>query len=323
MCVDYAATVNRFTQIDAFPMPDIQEHLSEIRGNCVFSKIDIKDAYHSVPILEEERKFTAFEADGKLYESTRLPFGVTNGTAGFGRAMRGFTEGLNGVKNFLNDVFIVGRNQEEHDSNLRLFLQRAREYKLSLNSQKCTFNQPSPTFLGHKFEDRNVKPDPDRLDPVMIFPVPTNKKELERFLGLLVNYSKWIKDFPKITYPLFEAKRLCSFPLSAECVETIRIIKKDFANATLAVPINNVPLDLETDASTNAIGAVLSQNGQPIAFFSHKLIAVEERWPVVELEAFAIVKSVEKFKPNGAPIQLDNRPARRFIFTTWETRVSH
>ena len=68
MCVDNAATVIRFTQIDAFPMPDIQELLSEIRGNCVFSKIDLKDAYHGLPILEEERKFTAFEADGKLYE---------------------------------------------------------------------------------------------------------------------------------------------------------------------------------------------------------------------------------------------------------------
>ena len=130
----------------------------------------------------------------------------------------------------------------------------------------------------------------------MTFPVPTNKKELERFLGFFVNYSKWIKDFSKITYPLFEAKRLCSFLLSAECVETIKIIKKEIANATLAVPIHNVPLDLETDASTDAFGAVSSQNGQPIAFFSHKLSAVEERWPVVELEAFAIVKSVEKFK---------------------------
>ena len=113
---------------------------------------------------------------------------------------------------------------------------------------------------------------------------------------MLVYYSKWIKDFSKITYLFFEAKRLCSFPLSAECVETIKIIKKEIANATLEVPINNVPLDLKTDASTNAIGAMLSQNSQPIAFFSHKLSSVEERWPIVELEAFAMVKSDKKFK---------------------------
>ena len=134
-------------------MPDLQKLLSKIRGNCVFSKIDLKDAYHGLPILAEEKKFTAFGADGKLYEFTWLPFGLTNGTAGFGRSMRQVTEGLNGVKNFLDDVFIVGTNQKEHDSNLRSFLQRAREYKLSLNSKKCTFSQPSLTFLGHKFAD--------------------------------------------------------------------------------------------------------------------------------------------------------------------------
>ena len=81
--------------------------------------------------------------------------------------------------------------------------------------------------------------------------------------------------------------------LSADWVETMKIIKKEIANATLAVRISNVPLDLKTDASTNVIGAVLTQNGQPIAFFSHKLSSVEERWPVMELEVFAIVKSVE------------------------------
>ena len=56
MCVDYAATDNRFTQIDAFPMSDIQELLSEICGKCVFSKIDIKDAYHGLLIPAEEKK---------------------------------------------------------------------------------------------------------------------------------------------------------------------------------------------------------------------------------------------------------------------------
>lgn len=296
MCVDYAATVNRFTEMDAFPMPDQQDLLSEIHGNSVFSKIDLKDAYHSLSILSEERKYTAFEADGNLYEFTRLPFGVTNGTSAFGRAMKKVLHTLKGTYNFLDDIFVVGKSQDEHDERLRAFFRRAKEFNLSLNSKKCSFNQSTLTFLGHRFEKGQMAPDPDRLEPIQSFPVPENKKELERLLGLLVYYSKWIKNFAIKSLPLFEAKRLGLFPLSSQCIVALQELKQSIAGATLAVPLDNVPLDLETDASGVAIGGVLSQNGQPIAFFSHKLGEVEARWPSVELEAFAIVKAVEKFR---------------------------
>ena len=169
---------------------------------CLFNN-RFKRCISPFPILEEESKFKAFEADGKLYKFTRLPFGVTKGTAEFGRAMRRITEGLNGVKIFLDDIFVVGINQEEHDSQLRSFLQRAREYKLSLNSKKCTFEQPSLTFLGHKFEDGNGKPDPDRLDPVMTFPVPTNKKRTRTIPWIVSLLLKMDQRFFKDHIPFF------------------------------------------------------------------------------------------------------------------------
>ena len=85
MVIDYSRTINRFTELDAYPLPRIDEMVQEISNFSYFSTFDLKCAYHQVPIREEDRKFTAFEADGGLFEFTVLPFGVTNGVPSFQR----------------------------------------------------------------------------------------------------------------------------------------------------------------------------------------------------------------------------------------------
>lgn len=79
MVVDFASTINRTTKLDAFPVPLIANVLRQLEGSCVFSRVDLRAAYHQVPLRKDHQHFTAFEADGQLFEFTRLPFGVTNG----------------------------------------------------------------------------------------------------------------------------------------------------------------------------------------------------------------------------------------------------
>ena len=78
MVVDYSQTINRFTQLDAFPLPRINELVSGIAQYKVFSTIDLRSAYHQVPLRQEEKSYTAFETSGDLYQFTRVPFDVTN-----------------------------------------------------------------------------------------------------------------------------------------------------------------------------------------------------------------------------------------------------
>lgn len=78
MVIDYSQTINRFTNLDAYPLPRIDEQINEIAKNRVFSAIDLKDAYYQIPLRNEEKCFTAFEAAGKLYQYKIIPFGVTN-----------------------------------------------------------------------------------------------------------------------------------------------------------------------------------------------------------------------------------------------------
>ena len=74
MCVDYSNTINRFTEEDAFPRPRIDELVNQLALHKYFSKYDLKSAYHQISIHEQDMKFTAFEANGELYQFKRIPF---------------------------------------------------------------------------------------------------------------------------------------------------------------------------------------------------------------------------------------------------------
>ena len=119
LAIDYSQTINRFTQLDAFPLPKINDLVNNIAQYRVFSTIDLKSAYHQVPLKEEDKQYTAFEARNNLYQFTRLPFGVTNGVACFQREMMKLVElnNLNAVFPYLDNITIFGKDQQEHDAN--------------------------------------------------------------------------------------------------------------------------------------------------------------------------------------------------------------
>ena len=111
MVIDYSQTINRFTQLDAYPLPRIDDQINEIASNTVFSTIDLKDAYYQIEIRKEDRKYTAFEADGKLFQNKWMPFGVTNGVACFQRAMNDFIDNNNLPSSYayLDNITICGK----------------------------------------------------------------------------------------------------------------------------------------------------------------------------------------------------------------------
>ena len=131
LVIDYSQTINRFTQLDAYPLPRIDSLVNKIAKYKYFSTLDLKSAYHQITIQDSDKPYTAFEACGKLYQFCRLPFGVTNGVACFQRVMDGFI-GDNGLVDtfaYLDDITVCGKTREEHDINLDNFMQAAKKSK--------------------------------------------------------------------------------------------------------------------------------------------------------------------------------------------------
>ncbi len=296
MVIDYAQTVNRVTPLDAYPIPLTSDLLDQVSQNSVFSYIDLKAAFHQFALVPEERRLTAFEADNKLWEFKCIPFGLRNSPAAFNRALREILEGLTGVYIYLDDIVIGGKSASEHDSNLQLFLHRIASRNLTISKEKCVFGGTRLRFLGHIISAGTVSPDPDRSAPFINFPIPTTLKQLERFVGLAVYHSKWIPMFSRIMHPLFDTLSQKKIPLSVTAIEAIHRIKQQIKNAILFVVDPTKELTLTTDASATAVGAILSQEGRPVAFMSKRLSKAQQTWSAAELEGFAVVEACNQFR---------------------------
>ena len=149
LCIDYSQTINLYTELDAYPLPRIDTMINKLAQYKVFSTYDLKNAYHQIPISQAERKYTAFEAGGQLYQFCRIPFGVTNGVAVFQRLMDKIIkeEELKDTFPYLDDITVAGRTQEEHDSNVKAFLEVVQRRHLTLNHSKSVLSALSITVL--------------------------------------------------------------------------------------------------------------------------------------------------------------------------------
>ena len=294
MVIDYSQTNNRFTELNAYPIPRIDEQINKIARGKVFSTLDLKSAYYQIPLSEKNKPFTAFEANGKLYQYCRLPFGVKNGVPAFQKIMDDVIEShnLTGTFAYLDNITVVGKNQQEHDKNLQAFLDTAKALNLTFNDSKSIFSVNQISLLGYTISNGNIKPDAERFKPLIELPAPRNKKEKQRIVGMLAYYAKWISSFSEKLRSLVQATE---FPLPRDAISAFETLKNDLLKARLDSIDESAPFTVECDASDYAIAAVLSQNGRPVAFMSRTLSSSETRYPAVEKEATSDIEAVRKW----------------------------
>jgi hypothetical protein len=140
LCMDYHA-LNEVTVKNKYPLPRIDDLLDQLRGACVFSKIDLRSRYHELKIRECDIPKTAFISRLGLYEYMVMSFGLTNALAYFMDLMnKVFMEYLDKfVMVFIDDILVYSRSEKEHEEHLHLALQKLRENRLYAKLSKCKF----------------------------------------------------------------------------------------------------------------------------------------------------------------------------------------
>ena len=294
MCVDYSQTINKFTRLDAYPLPTMQSVLRKVSRYTWFSKLDLQSAYHQVSLIPEERIYTGFEAVGQLYQFKRIPFGLKNAVPCFQRVVNQIISDYKceGIFAYLDDITVCGKTREEHDKNLKQFLKAASDCNLTLNENKCVFATRKLNLLGYYISDGVMRPDPERVKPIINLRNPTNKKELQRVIGMFSYYAQWLPQFSEKVRPLILEKQ---FPMGEKALNAFKSLKDKLVSAALQIIDENVPFVVETDASDNAISASLNQHDRPVAFFSRMLTKNERHHSSVEKEATAIVEAIRKW----------------------------
>jgi hypothetical protein len=131
MCVEYQS-LNEVTIKNKYLLPKIDDLFDQLRGACVFSKIDLRSGYHQLKICDRDIPKIAFTTRYGLYEYTVMSFGLTNAPAYFMYLMnKVFMEYLDKfVVVFIDDILVFSKTEAEHVEHLRLVLQKLREHKL-------------------------------------------------------------------------------------------------------------------------------------------------------------------------------------------------
>ena len=145
MVQDYSQTINRFTYLDAYPLPSTHDIVTKVAQYSIFSTLDLKSAYHQIMIPKKDRIYTAFQAGDNLYQYKRMPFGLMNAVPVFQRIISHIIKNNNckATFNYSDNVTICGKNKQEHDQNLQYFLEVAEKYNITFNESKSTFSATS------------------------------------------------------------------------------------------------------------------------------------------------------------------------------------
>ncbi|EDN07175.1 hypothetical protein HCAG_03706 [Histoplasma mississippiense (nom. inval.)] len=328
LCVDYRG-LNKVTVKDRYPLPLIDEMIDRLSGARVFSKIDIRDAYHRIRVNEDDIWKTAFRTKYGNFEYLVLPFGLCNAPATFQAYINEALRGLVDVSCivYLDDILIFSKTEKEHDSHVREVLDRLRRHQLYANTEKCSFYTQEIDFLGYIVGVDGISMDRSRVSAIEDWPAPRTYREVQVFLGFANFYRRFIYAYSRIAAPLTDllkgsvkGRKTGPFILTQDAVRAFEELKQAFADATMLNHFDpGLPSQCETDASGNGVCGIFSQltpetfqrwkdrglitsgdtgNGMPVGegFFTELQGAVNgDQWPSSP-RSYRSRKEVESFK---------------------------
>lgn len=334
---DYRA-LNQVTVPDRYPVPHIHDLLNAFQGKTVFTTLDLERAYHQIPVEDCDVAKTAVITPFGLFEFTRMQFGLCNASQTFQRFMHSVFADMEFVVVFVDDICIASTSEEEHHQHVRAVFERLKSYGLVINVAKSHFAKPSVEFLGYVVSKDGVLPLPSRVDAVVKFPLPSNVKELRRFLALVNSYKRFI---PQATDTQLNLRKMIpdnrkndrrNLTWTKEAEKSFLECKQSLASATLLhYPDASKPLSLLIDASNTAAGAVLQQydegSWKPIGFYSEKFSSPQLKYSTFGRELTAMKMAVQYFRHllEGRKfiIFTDHKPLTTALTSSPSSRLPH
>ncbi len=305
-CIDYRV-LNDQTVKFAYPLPLVPAALEELRGSCIFSKLDLRSAYNLIRIRRGDEWKTAFVTPTGHYEYRVMPYGLSNSPSIFQNLMHEIFRDMiiRFVFIYIDDILIYSPTIEEHRRHVTQVLQRLRQHQLYLKSEKCEFHKSTIHFLGYIVTPAGVQMDQRKVEAVRNWPQPTTIKEMQRFLGFANFYRRFIAHYSQQAAPLSSLLRqkAKSLTWTAEAHRAFTQLKSAFCTApALSHPDPNIRFVVEVDAATLGVGAILSQWKceppvlQLCAYFSNKLSPAEQNYDVGNRELLAIKLALEEWR---------------------------
>jgi hypothetical protein len=246
------------------------------------------------------------------YSYKRLPLGIAGSPDIFQEKMSELMESLEFVRAYLDDLLcIIKLSLEDHLDKLEVVLWRLYNAGLKVNAAKLTFCALEIEYLGYVLTRDGIKPQSNKVQALLAIKPPTGVKQLRHFLGMVQYYRDLWARQSKMLAPLTSLVGECGQTKTTKAKGTEKVpwhwdevhqrefdhVKATIAkDVVLAYPDFNKVFEIYTDASSKQLGAVITQDNRPIAFFSRKLSDTQRKYSITKIELLVIVETLKEFK---------------------------
>lgn len=293
---------NRAIKREYFRLPLLEEMKIKLHGAEFFSKLDLTNAFYHLELHEDSRDLTTFMSENGMFRFTRLMFGVRCAPEIFQREMSRILGSVKNIVVYIDDILIFAANLQDLRVTVAQVLEILKANNLTINQSKCEFDKSRIKFIGHELDRNGFNIDEVKIKDIRKFRHPSTVSELRSFLGLASFVSPYIKGFADVASPLWAVTSANAWNWGPEQEQAFERLKEQIVNCTTSLGYfaENQNTILYTDASPNALGAVLVQqnNIQPpriICFASKSLTPTEKRYLQNQREALGAVWAVEHF----------------------------
>ena len=302
ICGDYKLTVNRYSILDRYPLPRIEDLYATLAGGQKFTKIDLSHAYSQVELDSKSQDCTTIATHVGLFQYTRLPFGINSAPAIFQRIIDNMVKDVPNTCAYLDDILITGRSEEEHLRTLQIIFKRLKDNGFNLKRAKCEFFRNSVSYLGYKLDTHGLHVLDEKIRPIIQAPEPVNEAELRSFIGVLSHYRRFLPNISTTLSPLYALLyKGAKWNWDVEQRNAFKIAEEKLANSSLLVHFDQFkPIVLHCDASSSGLGASLGHKMndgsiRPIAFASRTLLPAEKNYSQIDKEALAVIFGIKRF----------------------------
>ena len=292
--------VNSLIKRCPYPIPKIQDMLLKLEGFQWATSLDLNMGYYHIELTPNASRICTVVLPWGKYEYLRLPMGLCNSPDIFQEKMSELMEGLEFAKAYLDDLLIITNESrfDVHLEHLAKVLTRLAEAGLKVCADKSSFCQHELKYLGYWITRDGIKPLTKKVEAILNMDEPKTRKELRRFLGMVNFYRDMWPNRSETLAPLTALTSSSNkFKWEEKHSKAFAKMKRIMARETLlAYPDFSKPFDIHTDASNTQLGACISQEGKPIAFYSRKLNPAQTRYTTTEQELLSIVETLKEFR---------------------------
>ena len=301
MCVDLSH-LNKYVKRERYQSPTPSQAVADIatENATIFTKLDAMKGYHQCPLDEASQDLTTFLTPFGRFKYLRAPYGISSISEHYNRRMDEAFKGLPGYRRIVDDIVIYDNDPTKHTDHVRLFLQRCKEQKITLNTSKWVFGQSTVSFAGFLLSKDGYQIDPAITKAITNFPTPSSRTALRSFIGLVNQLSSSTSTIAHLLSPF---RPLLSTKNEFTWSEEFQSAFEEIKNSITSTPVVSYfdltkPTRLCTDASGQGLGFVLQQKHDEtwrlVQAGSRFLSDTESRYAIIELELLAVTWAISK-----------------------------